>query len=100
MKSKVYETITGIIAILGIIGSIVLGNVIPNANYNSITEDFTYSFNIPLCVSCLIGTFLLCLIFYGISLILGYLEELLPQDDAQQEIEKKELLEWWKKVQK
>lgn len=65
MKSTVYKVITGIIAFLGFIGGIVLGNTIK-----------VYSFNTWLMICSWVSTALLCLIFYGIASALEYLEEL------------------------
>ncbi len=61
MKSKVYNAVTWIIAIVGIIGSIIAGAVM-------------HSFVFVLFG--IISVALLCLIFGGITCILGYLEEL------------------------
>ena len=65
MRSTVYKAITGIIAFLGIIGGIVLGNTIK-----------VYSFNTWIMICSWVSTALLCLIFYGIASALEYLEEL------------------------
>lgn len=76
MRSKTYYVITWIIGILGFIGGIILGNVIPNLDYNIITESYASTFNTTIMISSWVGTIILCLIFGGISTILGYLEEL------------------------
>lgn len=79
MKSKLYAAVTGIIAGLGIIESIVLGNIFPG------------DFNTTLFFSSLIATTLLCLIFYGIYSILDYLERLLPQELPQESTDTQEI---------
>lgn len=77
MKSTVFKAITWVIAIFGLGASIIMGVVFPVTSYNPITEDFTTSnFNSGLMFSGLVGTVILCLIFGGITCILGYLEEL------------------------
>lgn len=65
MKSSFYKVITGIVAVLGFIGGIVLGNNVK-----------IYDFNTPLMIGSWVGTALLCLIFYGIASVLEYLEEI------------------------
>lgn len=65
MKSSFYKVITGIIAVLGFIGGIVLGNTVK-----------VYDFNTWLMIESWIATTILCLIFYGIASALEYLEEL------------------------
>lgn len=65
MKSSFYKVITGIIAVLGFIGGIVLGNTVK-----------VYDFNTWLMIESWIATAILCLIFYGIASALEYLEDL------------------------
>lgn len=65
MKSIVYKVITGVIAFLGFIGGIVLGNTFK-----------VYDFNTWLMIVSWVATTILCLIFYGIASALEYLEEL------------------------
>lgn len=72
MKSSLYKNVTAIVGILGIIGGVVLGNVIKSIDFNT----FETGFNFALMISCWIGTALLCLIFYGIACILEYLENM------------------------
>lgn len=77
MKSAVFKAITWVIAVVGLVASIIMGVAFPVNSYNSITGDFvTSNFNSGLMFSCLAGTVILCLIFGGITCILGYLEEL------------------------
>lgn len=65
MKSSIYKVITGVIAVLGFIGGIILGNTVK-----------VYDFNTALMIESWIATALLCLIFYGIASVLEYLEDL------------------------
>lgn len=65
MKSSIYKVITGIIAVLGFIGGIVLGNTVK-----------VYDFNTWLMIESWVATAILCLIFYGLASALEYLEEL------------------------
>lgn len=76
MKSTVFKAVTTVLAIFGLGASVVIGATVPTISYNPITEDYTNSFNVALMISCLVGTVILCLIFGGITCILGYLEEL------------------------
>lgn len=77
IKSAVFKAITWVIAIVGLGASIIMGVAFPVNSYNSITGDFvTSNFNSGLMFSGLVGTVILCLIFGGITCILGYLEEL------------------------
>lgn len=65
MRSTVYKAITGIIALLGFIGGIVLGNTIKVSGFNT-----------WIMICSWVSTALLCMIFYGIASALEYLEEL------------------------
>ncbi|MCI7085324.1 hypothetical protein MR988_04345 [bacterium] len=65
MKSSFYKVITGIIAVLGFIGGIILGNTVKINNFNT-----------WLMIEGWVATAILCLIFYGIASALEYLEDL------------------------
>lgn len=69
MKSTVYKIITAIIGILGAIGGIILGNIVPSLTYDK-------SFNIGVMISSWIGVAIICFIFYGIASIFEHLEHL------------------------
>lgn len=77
MKSAIFKAITAVLAMIGFVGSIIIGYTVPTFSYSPITEEYTTkNFNVGLMFGCLVGTIILCLIFGGITCILAYLEEL------------------------
>lgn len=87
MKSKIFKIVAWIIGILGGVSSIAAGFQFPTSTYNSITEEFTTSFNMGLTAICLISVALLCLIFAGIACILGKLEFLCGEQETEETTE-------------
>lgn len=82
MKSTLFKNVTALVAIIGIIGGIVSGNVFKAIDFdnlislNGLNNGLNTKFNFGLMISCWVGTALLCLIFYGFACILEHLEKL------------------------
>lgn len=75
MKSQTFKTITGVIAVLGVIGSIVSGFVFKTVDF-SLDTGVAEKFNTQLMFEGLIGTVLICLVFYGFATVIEHLEKL------------------------
>lgn len=85
MKSQTFKTITGVIGILGVIGSILSGFIFKTVEFDS-GYNVSEKFNIQLLIGGLISTLLICLVFYGISCILQYLEDIKNKFDVKETI--------------
>ena len=91
MKSQTFKTITGVIGILGVIGSILSGFIFKTIKFGSGFNVFK-KFNIQLCIGGLISTLIICLVFYGISCILLYLEDIKGKLDKKETIPTKNII--------
>lgn len=75
MKSQTFKIITGVIGILGVIGSFVGGFIFKAVELDSsfgIKEKFNFQF----VIAGLFSTIIVCLVLYGIACILGHVEDI------------------------